>query len=73
VGGLSKAKGGVRFITPLDMAKAAVGMGSGYLSGLLVGKGLGALTGMPEGAQDRLKQVGTYAGVVANLIPAMFR
>jgi hypothetical protein len=60
------------FITPMDIGRMTAGMGSGYLSGMLVGKALGALTGMPESTQNRLKQTGMYAGVIANLLPVAF-
>lgn len=58
-------------VTPFDMGRMAVGMGSGYLSGALVGKALGALTGMPDSAQDRLKSVGLWAGIAKSLVPAL--
>jgi hypothetical protein len=40
----------------MDVARISAGMGSGYLSGAIVGKVLGTLTGMPGSTQDRLKQ-----------------
>lgn len=61
-----------RFVTPMDMARVAAGMGSGYASGWLVGKALGALMGMPEKTQEKFKQTGMWAGAVANLLPAVF-
>lgn len=61
------------FVTPWDVGRMAAGMGSGYLAGELIGKGLGALAGMPQATQDRLKQTGMFAGVVANLVPLAFR
>jgi hypothetical protein len=64
---------GPRFVTPADMAYIAAGMGSGYVSGAIVGKTLGILTGMPEETQDKLKQVGLWSGVVANVVPLLFR
>lgn len=60
-------------VTPLDMGRMAVGMGSGYASGVLVGKALGALTGMPEPAQDRLKSVGLWAGIAKSLVPSLIQ
>ena len=53
------------------MGRMAVGMGSGYLSGALVGKSPGALTGMPDSAQDELKSVGLWAGIAKSLVPAL--
>lgn len=63
---------GPRFVTPADVARITAGMGSGYISGAIVGKALGALLGMPEQTQSRLKEVGLYAGVIGNLAPMLF-
>lgn len=71
--GASKVNGGARFITPMDVGRIAAGMGSGYVSGMLVGKVLGGLMGMPEATQEKLKNTGTWAGIVANMIPLAFR
>jgi len=64
--------GGPRLIGPMDVARISAGMGAGYLSGAIVGKTLGVLMGMPEPAQERLRQTGLWAGVVANLVPLAF-
>lgn len=61
-----------RFVTPLDIGRIAAGMGSGYLSGMLVGKALGVLMGMPDTTQDKLKNTGAMAGLIANLVPIAF-
>lgn len=61
-----------RFVTPLDIGRMAAGMGTGYLSGAVVGKALGALMGMPDVAQERLKNVGLWGGLVSVLIPKAF-
>lgn len=60
------------WVTPMDVGRMAAGMGSGYMSGLLVGKALGAMMGMPQDTQDKLKQTGMWAGVIANIIPKAF-
>lgn len=60
------------WVTPMDVANVAVGMGSGYLAGAIVGKALGTLMGMPESTQDRLKDTGMWAGVVKSLVPLAF-
>lgn len=65
-------KDDTQFVTPFDVARMAAGMGSGYLSGMLVGKALGILTGMPQETQDKLKTTGMWAGVIANLVPIAF-
>lgn len=72
VTGASALRGGARFVTPMDIARVAAGMGSGYVSGALVGKALGVLVGMPSATQNRLKNVGLWSGVVANLVPMLF-
>lgn len=71
LGGAAKRTGSP-FITPVDMGLMTAGMGSGYMSGLLVGKMLGGLMGMPEETQDRLKNVGMWAGLVKNIVPIAF-
>lgn len=60
------------WVTPMDMGRLAAGMGSGYVSGALVGKGLGLLMGMPEEQQEKLKNTGMWAGIVANMVPIAF-
>ena len=70
--GASHLRGGTRFVSPLDVARLAAGMGSGYLSGLVVGKTLGVLTGLPESQQERLKNTGMWAGMIANMVPLAF-
>ncbi len=73
-GAATLAGGGrqTKFITPWDVGRMAAGMGTGYLSGALVGKSFGLMMGMPQGAQDTLKQTGMWAGVVANMVPLAF-
>lgn len=60
------------FVTPAQVGRLALGMGAGYLSGALVGSALGLLTGLPASAQDKLKEVGAYTGLVKTLIPQLF-
>lgn len=64
--------GGSNIITPLDIGRITVGMGTGYLSGALVGRALGTLMGMPDETQDHLKNVGMWAGIVSGLVPIAF-
>jgi hypothetical protein len=68
----SQSRGGIELISPYDIARVAVGMGSGLASGMLVGKALGALAGLTPGAQDTLKRTGMWAGALANLVPKAF-
>lgn len=68
----ASAIGGTRFVTPLDMARMTAGMGTGYVSGALVGRALGAIMGMPEETQQKIRRTGMFAGIVANMIPLAF-
>lgn len=72
VTGAARSAGSPRLVGPRDIGMLTAGMGSGYVSGAIVGKALGALLGMPQQTQDRLKQTGMWAGVVANLVPLAF-
>lgn len=57
----------------LGMAMGAAGGGlHGYVAGHVVGKGLGLLTGMPEGTQNKLRQTGAALGVIRSLVPRLF-
>lgn len=61
-----------RFVTPMDIGRVTAGMGTGYLSGSLVGKALGIMLGMPAQTQDKMKQTGMWAGAIANMLPIAF-
>ena len=66
------------YVTPhqtglFGMAMGAAGGGlKGYATGFLVGKGLGVLTGMPQGTQDKIKQTGAALGAIRSLVPKLF-
>jgi hypothetical protein len=47
-------------------------MGSGYATGLIAGRVLSALTGMPESAQTTLANTGMLAGALKSVIPLLF-
>ena len=68
----SALRRGARLVSPADIGRVAVGMGSGYASGLLVGKTLGALAGLRPESQKKLQQAGTWAGLLTNLVPLAF-
>lgn len=59
-------------VTPYDIGMMAAGMGSGYVSGALVGKGLSALMGAPPSVQDDLKNKGVWAGAIKAMLPLIF-
>lgn len=63
---------GTRFVSPMDIGRLAAGMGSGYVSGALVGKALGLMAGMPDSTQNLLKNTGMWAGVIKNVLPIIF-
>jgi hypothetical protein len=63
---------GSPFFTPKDMARLTAGLGSGYATGLIAGRVLGALTGMPESAQTTLANTGMYAGALKATLPLLF-
>lgn len=63
---------GASLVTPLDVARTAMHMGAGAMSGALVGRGLGMLMGLPPDTQNRIKQVGTFAGAIRGLMPLAY-
>jgi len=60
------------YVTPADMARLTAGMGVGYASGLVAGKVLGALTGMPPNVQNTLARTGMVAGIVKAALPMIY-
>jgi hypothetical protein len=42
------------------------------MTGFAVGKGLGLLTGMPAGTQNKLRNTGALAGAIGALVPRLF-
>lgn len=64
--------GGTGFVTPLDVAKAAVGMGSGLVSGWIVGKTMGALFGVGKNTQNMLKNTGLAIGALRSIVPIAY-
>ncbi len=59
-------------VTPVDMARLTAGMGIGYASGLVAGKVLGTLSGMPPNVQNTLARTGMYAGIVKAALPMIY-
>jgi hypothetical protein len=64
--------GDPRWVTPMQMGELAARMGAGWLSGALVGKALGLMTGMPESTQNTLAQAGMITAVARTLLPHLF-
>lgn len=63
---------GLPFVTPVDVARMAVGLGSGYASGMLVGKALGGLFGVSDQSQKILRQSGAAAGLLRAVVPLAY-
>ena len=63
---------GSRLVTPGDVGRVAIGLGSGYLSGALVGNVMGKVLGLKPQYQDILKRTGALAGLVKGLTPLVF-
>lgn len=68
----SLSLGGANLVTPFDVGRLAMGMGSGYLSGMIVGKTLGALAGLRPEAQRQLQQSSQWSGLLSNVVPLAF-
>jgi hypothetical protein len=64
---------GADMVSPMDVGRIAVGMGTGWASGMLVGKTLGALAGLTPETQGKLQQAGMWAGILSNVVPMAFR
>ena len=59
-------------VYPTDVGRLAIGMGSGYVSGMIVGKVLAGLANITPTAQKTLQRAGTWAGFIKNVVPMMF-
>jgi hypothetical protein len=71
VSAASAAHGGARLVSPFDVARIAVGMGSGAASAALVGKTLGALAGLTPESQDAIFRTGAGVGLLMNVVPQL--
>jgi len=60
------------FVTPFDVARMAIGLGSGAASGYMVGKALGAAFGTSDDIKNRLIQAGSMAGLIKTVVPIAF-
>ena len=68
----SLARGNSPWVSPADVARIAASAGSGYLSGMMVGKTLGALAGLKPEVQQSLQSTGVWAGVLKGVMPIIF-
>jgi hypothetical protein len=60
-------------VTPMDVTRMAVGMGTGYASATLVGKTLGALAGLSPEAQKTIQQAGVWSGLLNTVMKPVVR
>lgn len=68
----STLRGNSPWVSPYDVSRIAMGMGSGALSARLVGRTLGALAGLSPDAQQALQRAGTWAGLMKTVVPLAF-
>lgn len=61
------------FVTPMDVARMAMGMGSGAASGWLVGQALGTAFGTSPKLRKTLINTGAMAGLIKNVIPMVYQ
>jgi hypothetical protein len=60
-------------VSPLQVAMTAASTaGRGYMAGLLFGKTMGALAGLRPEAQDQLKQMGLWGGLLTGAVGSLF-
>lgn len=67
------SRGGADHVSPADIGRVAIGMGAGWMSGMLVGKTLGALAGVRPEVQQTLARTGALAGLVKQVVPLIFQ
>lgn len=59
-------------VTPIDIARVAVGLGTGVASATLVGNAMGALFGTNQKVKDMLKTTGAAIGVLRSIVPVAY-
>jgi len=64
VHGASAMNGGSNWVSPMDVARVAVGAGAGLLSGVVAGKILGALAGLTPAAETGVQRIGLWGGAL---------
>lgn len=69
---IGNRQNGLPFVTPYDIGRMAVGLGAGYMSGVVAGKALGAIFGVSDRSQDILRRSGATAGLIQAVIPSIF-
>lgn len=65
----SAINNGADLISPWQVARIAVGAGAGLVSGVIAGKALGMLAGLTPEAQQKIQNLGIWAGVLRSVVP----
>lgn len=60
------------FVSPMDIARMAVGLGGGAAAGYLFGKTIGNVLGMSRKAQNLIIGSGAFAGMLNTLTPRVY-
>lgn len=60
-------------VSPMDVTRMAVGMGTGYASATLMGKAFGVLAGLSPEAQQALQAAGMWSGVMRTVTDPVLR
>lgn len=60
-------------VSPMDVARMAIGMGTGYASAALVGRTFGVLAGLSPEAQSSLQQAGMWSGLMKSVVDPVAR
>jgi hypothetical protein len=59
-------------VSPMAIARTAIGLGASVGTGLLIGRTIGMLAGANPGTQKTLQRTGMLAGLLVNVIPKLF-
>lgn len=65
----SLTRGGSDYVSPFDIARIAVGAGAGLVSGVIAGRALGLLAGLTPEGQQKIQQLGLWAGTLKAVVP----
>lgn len=67
-----QAQVGSRMISPGDIVRGIASAGVGLATAHVAGRALGALAGLTPDAQNKLQDVGVFAGVLNGIVPPLF-
>lgn len=60
-------------VSPMDVTRMAVGMGTGYASATLMGKAFGVLAGISPEAQQAMQAAGVWGGIMKTVTDPILR